>query len=54
MEKTLSFAFEKATKNTNRYQEQVDGDARAVIGTLYVLKSVSGDAKNLTVTIKAA
>jgi hypothetical protein len=54
MEKTLNFAFEKATKNTRRYQEQVDGDARPVIGTLYVLKTVAGEAANLTVTIKAA
>jgi hypothetical protein len=53
MEKTLSFSFEKDTKNTRRYQEQVVGDTRPVIGTIYVLKSVAGSADSLTVTIKA-
>jgi hypothetical protein len=52
--KTLSFAFEKETKNCIRFKEQPEGDAKPAIGSLYLQKEIAGDAKALTVTIAAA
>lgn len=54
---TITFTFERETKNTIRYAEVVDNaDDRPIVGTLYVLKSALGDTppQSLTVTIKAA
>ena len=50
---TLTFALERATKNTIRYAEQTAEDTPATIGTLYIQKSVLGTdpPKTLTVTI---
>lgn len=36
--KTISFAFERETKNTIRYQEVVEGMEVTTVGTLYVSK----------------
>ena len=49
---TLTFTLEKETKNTIRYQEDVNGKPPA-IGTIYVQKWLMGEAppRNLTVTI---
>jgi hypothetical protein len=38
--KVIDFEFERATKNTYRFQEKSTGSP--AIGTLYVQKSVSG------------
>ena len=50
---TLTFALERATKNTIRYTEQTSEDGTPAIGTLYIQKSVLGATppKTLTVTI---
>ena len=50
---SLTFAYERETKNTIRYQEQPEGDTPPAIGTLYVQKAVLGaePPKTLTVTI---
>lgn len=54
MKLVISFTFEKDTKNTNRYTEVVVGDAKPVVGTLYVAKSATGETapETLTVTIE--
>lgn len=52
---TLTFQFERETKNTRRYSEVAE-DGEAVVGTLYVQKSALdglGDG-DLTVTITPA
>ena len=51
---TLTFVWERETKNTQRYNEVVEGDNKPVVGALYVRKDVAADAKKLTVTIEAA
>ncbi len=52
-EQTLTFALERETKRTVRYQEQVDGEQPQVVGTLYVQKVALGEPypEKLTVTI---
>jgi hypothetical protein len=53
MEKqTLTFSFERATKNTIRYREDTDGNPPA-IGTLYVQKWLLGQEppKSLIITL---
>lgn len=52
-ETTLNFTFEKETKNCIRFKEQPAGDAKPLIGTIYLQKEAAGDAKALTVTIAA-
>ena len=51
---TLTFAVERETKNTVRYQEQTEGKPPA-IGTLYVQKWLLGESPpaTLLVTIQA-
>jgi hypothetical protein len=53
---TLTFAFERETKRTVRYQEQPEGSKPPVVGILYVQKAVLGTEppKTLTVTITAS
>lgn len=51
---TLTFKHERETKNTQRFQEEVTGDAKPIVGTLYLNKEVAGDSKTLTVTIAPA
>jgi len=52
---TLTFAMEKETKNTIRYQEETDGKP-PVVGTLYVQRWALGSPvpRKLTVTVQAA
>jgi hypothetical protein len=54
---TITFSFERETKNTIRYSEDMAAeDERPIVGTLYVLKSAldADPPKKLTVTIKSA
>ena len=50
--KEIEFEFERATKNTYRFQEKTTGSP--VIGTLYVQKSVFGskEPKRVKVTVE--
>ena len=50
--KEIEFEFERATKNTYRFQEKSFGSP--VIGTLYVQKSVFGseEPKKVKVTVE--
>jgi hypothetical protein len=50
--KEIEFEFERATKNTYRFQEKATGSP--VIGTLYVQKSVFGskEPKKVKVTLE--
>ena len=50
--KEIEFEFERATKNTYRFQEKAQGEPS--IGTLYVQKSVFGskEPKNVKVTME--
>jgi hypothetical protein len=50
--KEIEFEFERATKNTYRFQEKATGNP--AIGTLYVQKSVFGDKepKKVKVTVE--
>jgi hypothetical protein len=48
----ITFAWERETKNTQRYNEVVEGDAKPIVGALYVRKDIAGDAKNITVSIE--
>ena len=50
----LSFSFEKETKNTCRFAEDVEGDEPTVVGAIYVHKAnlkAMGNPKKLSVTI---
>ena len=51
---TLVFVMERETKNTVRFQEEVDGKP-SVVGTLYVQRWALGQPvpQRLTVTIEA-
>ena len=50
--KEIEFEFERATKNTYRFQEKSSGEQ--LIGTLYVHKAVFGskEPKKLKVTVE--
>lgn len=51
MREEVKFKFERATKNTFRFQEDTTSDP--VIGTLYVKKSLfNAEPKGLKVTIE--
>jgi hypothetical protein len=52
--RTLTFAREKETKNTVRFQEEPAPGQPPVIGTLYVAKWYAADTQRLTVTIEKA
>ena len=48
------FSFDRATKNTGRYQEIVELDGEEIIGTLYVQKkalALLGNPQKLRVTV---
>jgi hypothetical protein len=53
---TIEFAFERATKNTVRYQEVVEPGYPPKVGTLYIQKWAVGSKApaRLTVTIEPA
>ena len=52
MKTTLLFKWERETKNTQRFNEVVEGDAKPIVGALYIRKDIAGDAKTATVTIE--
>ncbi len=47
----LTFTFNKETKNTVRFQEQVSDGEQAVIGPLYIQKHALGSEPPKTVTV---
>ena len=47
----LKFEYEKATKNSVRYQEIPEEGKAPVMGTIYVQKWYAGSCKNIEVTI---
>lgn len=50
---TLVFEREKATKNTVRFRERVEGSREPMVGTLYVQKAADvGSVDVLRVTIE--
>lgn len=51
---SISFEFERSTKNTHRFAEVAE-EGEAVIGTLYIQKSAIGEEppESITVTISA-
>mgnify|MGYP000084725804 CR=1 FL=1 len=48
----LKFEYEKATKNSVRYQEVPKEGKPPILGTLYVQKWFSGNSKTLEITIE--
>lgn len=50
---TLEFAFERETKNTTRYQEVVEGEEPAKVGTLYINKSTGITGPRVRAVISA-
>jgi len=51
MSTTLTFEYEKETKNSVRYQEVPEPGKAPVVGTLYVQKWFADGARHLEVTI---
>lgn len=49
--KTVTFEFEKATKNSIRFKEIPDEGTPPIVGTIYVQKWFAGNSKNIEVTI---
>jgi len=50
--KTVTFEYEKETKNSVRYQEVPESGQAPIMGTVYVQKWFAGDAKRFEVTIE--
>lgn len=50
-EKTVTFEFEKQTKNSIRYKEVPEEGMPPIIGSIYVQKWYAGDSKTIEVTI---
>ena len=50
--KTITFEFEKETKNSVRYKEVPDEGKAPIVGSLYVQKWFAGNSKSLQVTIE--
>lgn len=49
---TVTFQYEKETKNSIRYQEVPKEGQAPIMGTLYVQKWFAGNSKTLEVTIE--
>lgn len=49
---TVTFEYEKETKNSVRYQEIPEEGKAPIMGTLYVQKWFAGSSKTLEVTIE--
>lgn len=49
---TLTFEYEKETKNSVRYQEVPEAGKAPIMGTLYVQKWYAGNTKTLEVAIE--
>lgn len=52
--KTLTFKFERTTKNTCKYEEQPTAGQPAMVGSLYVQKWAAGDPPPPTLTVTIA
>jgi hypothetical protein len=50
-DKTITFEFEKETKNSVRYKEVPDEGQPPIVGSLYVQKWYAGNSKTLEVTL---
>ncbi|WP_169719635.1 hypothetical protein [Psychromonas aquimarina] len=50
--KTITFAFEKETKNSVRYKEVPEPGQAPVVGSIYVQKWFAGSSKELSVSIE--
>ncbi len=50
--KTITFEFEKETKNSVRYKEVPEPGEAPVVGSLYVQKWFAGSSKTLSVSIE--
>jgi hypothetical protein len=49
---TVTFEYEKETKNSVRYQEIPEEGKAPIMGTLYVQKWFAGSSKTLEITIE--
>ena len=49
---TIKFEYEKATKNSVRYQEVPEEGKPPILGSLYVQKWFAGNSKILEITIE--
>lgn len=49
---SITFIYEKETKNSVRYKEEPELGKAPVVGSLYVQKWFAGDTKILTVTLE--
>ncbi|MGK0500225.1 MAG: hypothetical protein ACJAYG_001872 [Oceanicoccus sp.] len=49
---SITFIYEKETKNSVRYQEQPEPGKAPIVGSLYVQKWFAGESKTLTVTLQ--
>ncbi|MGY8872344.1 MAG: hypothetical protein ACKVJE_18075 [Pseudomonadales bacterium] len=49
---TVSFEYEKETKNSVRYQEVPEEGKAPIMGSLYVQKWFAGSTKSLEITIE--
>lgn len=49
---TVTFEYEKETKNSVRYQEVPEEGKAPIMGTLYVQKWFAGNSKSLEITIE--
>ncbi len=50
--KTITFVYEKETKNSVRYQEQPEPGQAPVMGSVYVQKWFAADCKELHITVE--
>ncbi|CAH0991030.1 hypothetical protein SIN8267_01131 [Sinobacterium norvegicum] len=50
--KTVTFEYEKETKNSVRYKEVPEEGSAPIVGSLYVQKWFAGSSKTLAVTIE--
>ncbi len=51
-EVSVTFVYEKETKNSVRYKEEPEPGKAPIVGSLYVQKWFAGDSKTLTVKIE--
>lgn len=49
---TIKFIYEKATKNSVRFQEQPEPGSAPIVGSLYVQKWFAGTTKTLELTLE--
>lgn len=49
---SLTFVYEKETKNSVRYKEEPEAGKAPIVGSLYVQKWFAGDSKTLVLSIE--